>query len=156
MPRHPVYDASPWLEDKLLLPGYDAWVMENYPRSVAGLNIYVKAAIKSILDESAGNAIVIIQSDHGSISGLDPHSAGRTDAVERFGILNAIFLPANFPSHGLEQTMSSVNTFRIVLRNIFDIDLPALENRAFYSVGDLNFEEVTHRLQDQPVALHVQ
>ena len=156
MPQHPVYEAFARVEDKLLLPGYDAWFMENYPSNVAGLNIYVKAAIKSILDESAGNAIVIIQSDHGSSSGLDPHSAGRTDAVERFGILNAIFLPANFPSHGLEQTMSSVNTFRIVLRNIFDIDLPTLENRAFYSVGDLNFEEVTHRLQDQPVAQHVQ
>lgn len=145
---HPLYDASAWLEDKLAVPGYLDWVTENYPRNVAGLNIHVKEAIQRILDASEGNAIVIVQSDHGPAAGMHPHSVAAIDAVERFGILNAIFLPDEFSRHGLEQTISAVNTFRIVLRNAFGVDLPAVGDRAFYSRGDLEFEEVTHRLHD--------
>ena len=131
VPRHLVYEVSAWLEDRLAVPGYAAWATKNYPRNVAGLNIHVKDAIKRILDISNGNAVVIVQSDHGSSYGLDPHSAARTDIVERFGILNAVFLPARFPRDGLDERMSSVNTFRVLLRNVFDVNLPALENRAF-------------------------
>ena len=68
--------------------------------------------------------------------------------MERFGILNALYLPADIPRDGLEQTMSSVNTFRAVLSNTFELDLPVLEDRAFYSMGDLDFEEVTQRLYE--------
>jgi hypothetical protein len=153
IPRHPVYDVSAWLEDNLAIPGYNDWVMENYPKNIAGLNFHVIEAINSILDQSEGNAVVIIQSDHGSSSGTDLHSTGRTDMVERFGILNAIYMPADFPRYGLEESMSSVNTFRTVLSNIFDLDLPPLQNRAFYSRGDLDFEDVTHRLQEPTITL---
>jgi len=34
----------------------------------------------------------------------------------------------------------------MILRNVFDVNLPALEDRAFYSYGDLEFEEITDRL----------
>jgi len=151
---HPVYETSDWVEDKVVLPSYRDFVMDNYPDNVAGLNLYLKKAISDILDGSDGNAVMIVQSDHGSGLGLYPHSVINTDIMERFGILNAIFIPDGFPKNGLEDTISAVNTFRAVLTNVFDLDLPPLENRAFYSSGDLDFEEVTHRLQDSPPPVH--
>ena len=147
VPRHPVFEASPWMLDRRAIPGYFAWSRENFPKNVAGLNVHVKRAIKQILDEAEGNAIVIIQSDHGSSYGIDPDSVAKTDVVERFGVLNAVFFPDRFPRTGLDEDMSLVNTFRFVLRNAFNVNLPALENRAYYSNGDLDFKEVTHRLQ---------
>ena len=150
MSAHPVYAASPWLSDFRALPGYDDWVMEKYPKNISGLNKHVKKAVNNIMEESQGNAVIIIQSDHGSSSGWDLASTSKSDMVERYGILNAIFIPTDFPRYGLEELMSSVNTFRVVLQNVFDLNLPSLENHVFYSAGDLNFEEVTHRLQDQP------
>ncbi len=148
VPRHPVYEVSAWFEDRIKIPGYIAWAKENYPKNVAGLNVHVKRTIERILDESEGSAIVIIQSDHGPGYGFDLHSGSDTDVVERFGILNAIFLPVEFPRHGLEDDLSAVNTFRIVLRNVFGQDMSTLENRAFYSIGDLDFEDVTKRVVD--------
>jgi membrane-anchored protein YejM (alkaline phosphatase superfamily) len=146
--RHPVYDFSAWMSDRRAIPGYFAWGRENYPRNVAGLNIHVTKSIQRILDESEGDAIVIVQSDHGSPYGVDPLSATKTDVVERFGILNAIFLPDKFPRADLDKKISSVNTFRLILRNVFNVNLPALENRAYYSIGDLDFEDITQRLQN--------
>jgi hypothetical protein len=151
---HPVFDASAWVQDKVVLPGYQDFALENYPDNVAGLNLYLKKAISEILKGTGGNAVVIVQSDHGSSLRLDPYSLDNTDVMERFGILNAIFIPAGFPREGLEKTISSVNTFRVVLRNVFDVDLRPLENRAYYSAGDLDFEEVTHRLLDPPPSFH--
>ena len=146
--RHPVYDFSPWMSDRRAIPGYIAWSRENYPRNVAGLNIHVTRSIQRILDESGGDAIVIVQSDHGSPYGVDSLSKTQTDVVERFGILNAIFLPDKFPRADLDKKISSVNTFRLILRNVFNVNLPLLENRAYYSNGLLDFEDITHRLQD--------
>lgn len=148
VPRHPVYDASAWVEDQIALPGYFSWVRQNYPKNVAGLNVHVRKSIKRILDESDGNAVVIIQADHGSWYGLDPHSSSDTDVVERFGILNAIYFPAEFRRDGLTEDISAVNTFRVVLQNVFEVEISTLENRAFYSTGDLGFEDVTGRLFD--------
>ncbi len=148
IPPYPLYDASPWLQDKFAVPGYVDWFTENYPPNLAGLNHRLKETFQSILDSSAGNAIVIIQADHGTHTGFDLQSAANTDVVERFGILNAVYLPAAIPRDGLEQTMSSVNTFRVVFNNAFGLDLPLLENRAYYSIGDLDFVEVTDRLHD--------
>jgi hypothetical protein len=155
MPIHPIYGDSPWLTDLEALPGYYDWIMEKYPRNILGLNAHVKTTINEIMDVSEGNAIIIIQSDHGSNSRLNLKSAVNSNIVERFGILNAIYIPADFPRFGLEKSMSSVNTFRIVLANIFGLNLPPLENHAFIPKGGLDFEEVTPELRDQTGKLNI-
>ena len=148
VPPHPIYDASPWFSDAIAQPGYKEWYRENYPLNIAGLNHHLKTAIQRVLESSGRDAIIIIQSDHGPTVGFDMKSVANTDVAERFGILNAVFLPANISRDGLEQTMSAVNTFRVVLRNTFNLYLPPLQDKAFYSVGDMNFEEVTNRLDE--------
>ena len=66
---------------------------------------------------------------------------------ERFGILNAIYLPPGLSRKGLNDSLSSVNTFPVVLNNVFDLDIKTLDDRAYYSRGDLQFVEVTERVR---------
>lgn len=146
--RHPLYDSSPWLADKQDMPGYNEWVKNNYPKNVEGLNHHLKNAIEEILESTKRNAIIIIQSDHGSSLGLIPTEPTETDMLERFGILNAVFIPAKYSRNGLDQVMSSVNTFPVLLNNVFNLNIERLEDRAFYSRGDLEFLEVTSRIRD--------
>ena len=143
--RHPFYDSTDWM-DKEPKSGYKDWYKSNYPKNVAGLNQHLKSAIQDIMETSGGNAIIILQSDHGSALGLNPLSPAQSDIVERFGNLNAIFLPAEYPRDGLTDTMSSINTFPVVLNNIFNLQLPLHENRAYYSYGDLEFTDVTEQV----------
>ena len=148
--RHPVYDASAWVEDRNKLEGYHEYYRQNYPKNVAGLNRHLKKAIKSILENTDHNAVIILQSDHGSSLGLVPGSTQNTDIPERFGILNAIYLPGDIPSTGLTAEMSSINTFPIILNALFGLNFPILKNRAFLPGKNLEFEEVTSQLEIQP------
>ena len=148
MSLHPVYDSSEWFSDKLKMPGYLDWLKENYPKNVGGLNHHLKLALQEILDASGGKAIIVLQADHGSALGWVSESRDRTDIVERFGILNAIYLPAVYSQYGLEHSMSSVNTFPVIFNNVFGLEIPTRDNLAFYSEGDLEFEDVTLRLRN--------
>ena len=143
---HPLYDSSQLIKDKVEMPGYEDWFTESYPANVAGLNIHLKQSLQAIMETTGGNAVIIVQSDHGSHAGFNPDSVAATDIPERFGILNAIYLPPGVPRDGLAPGMSSINTFRVVLNNLFGMEMPLLEDRAFFSSGDLNFEDVTERL----------
>lgn len=147
VPRHPYFDSTQLMTDKQSMTGYRDWFKKNYPDNVLGLNYHLKSTIQGILDASEGNAVIILQSDHGSSLGLDPQSVAQSDVVERFGILNAIFMPAKYPRSGLTDTMSSVNTFPVIFNNIFNLNLPLRDNHAYYSNGDLEFTDVTDRLK---------
>jgi arylsulfatase A-like enzyme len=130
------------------MPGYNEWVRKNYPKNVEGLNHHLKNAIEEILESTERNAIIIIQSDHGSSLGLNPDEPSETDMLERFAILNAVFIPPKYSRQGLDQLVSSVNTFPVLLNNVFGLNIERLENRAFYSRGDLEFLDVTSRIRD--------
>lgn len=147
---HPVYDASPWLCDGRKLPGFADFMRAGYPRNVAGLNVHARAALDALLRATGGRSVIIVQSDHGSHMGTDPLSAEHTDALERFGVLNAIYFPPGVERAGLDPAMSSVNTFRVVLNRVLGCTLPMLEDHAWFSIGDLDFTEVTERVRGKP------
>lgn len=144
---HPVFEATSWLVDCQRIPGYREFYRARYPLNVAGLNVRLEAALDDLWRKTEGQAVVILQSDHGSQLGMDPFDAAKTDVPERFGILNAIYVPARYECPGLAEDLSAVNTFRVVFRAVFGLDLPRLEDRAWFSLGDLNFTEVTDRLR---------
>ena len=144
---HPVFEASSWLVDCQAIPGYRDFYRTHYPLNVAGLNVRLRTALEALGRQTRGRAVVILQSDHGSQLGLDPFDAEKADLPERFGILNAIYLPPRYSCAELDKDLSAVNTFRIVFRCLFGLDLPRLEDRAWFSTGDLSFTEVTDRLR---------
>jgi len=148
VPQHPFYDSTEWTT-KYAMEGYRDYFRKNYPGNITGLNIHLRSVIQDILDKSKRNSVIIIQSDHGSPLGLDPQSPDDTDMVERFGILNAIFLPTKYPRNGLTSSMSSINTFPSLLNDVFKLSIPLQETKAYFSYGDLDFIDVTERVLEK-------
>jgi len=93
--------------------------------------------VKQIIAEgrkSGRRPIIIVQGDHGThstdyISRVNPDPAL---LQERFGILNAVLVPDDIKVK-LTDDMVSVNTFRVILSSLFDVDLPSLPARQNYA-----------------------
>ncbi len=127
--------------------GTPDYFREAYRKQSIFLTNQVERMIDRLLAESPEPPIIILQSDHGSWLRYHPDDVEATDLRERFGILNGIYLPGG-ETQGLTDSMTSVNTFRIVLRNVFGADLPPLVERSFFSTfsDPLDFIDVTERL----------
>jgi len=134
------------LEHRQQIPGYLDYYRENYPKNVAGLNAHLTQCIQTLLDRTNGEAVIIVLSDHGSSLGLYEHDMSKTDLLERFGVLNAVYLPKQYSRKGLSESRSSVNTFRVIMSRVFGFNLPQLKNVAWFSSGDLNFSDVTLKI----------
>lgn len=106
-------------------------------------------AIDAILAQSKRPPIIIVQGDHGSRMNLDWDSLEKTDLREPFSILNAYYVPSRVRA-SLYDTISPVNSFRIVLNDVFGAHYPLLPDRSFYSTADqpLAFTDVTARTPD--------
>ena len=72
--------------------------------------------------------IIIIQSDHGPNLPM----AMRALVNERMRILSAYYFPA-VNNRGLYESMTPVNTFRVLLNDYFHTDLPLLPDHSFYA-----------------------
>ena len=75
---------------------------------------------------------IIVQGDHGPRLGLTDE-VETSDVEDRFGILNAFYLPGDAELK-LYPSISSVNTFRLILSEYFDANYPLLE-QPFVSVA---------------------
>jgi hypothetical protein len=93
-----------------------------------GQFIYITEQIEDVLDtlisESATPPIIVLQSDHGlrSWPGLD---SGIRDEWQK--ILNAYYLPAG-NTEDLCDSISPVNSFRVIFNDYFGTDLALLDN----------------------------
>ena len=90
------------------------------------------AAVRQILQRSSFPPIIIIQGDHGPASHLDWDHPDKIGLEERLSILNALYLPAA-DSVAIPDSLTPVNTFRIIFNKYFGAGLPLLPNRSLYS-----------------------
>lgn len=111
---------------------------ENYLSQLNFINKKVETLIDTILSKSEVLPIIILQADHGPASTLS-QSNGRgweqpTNPMlkERTGILNAYYLPSDM-SKFLYDSITPVNTFRIILNNYFKMTYTLLNDQIFYS-----------------------
>lgn len=124
---------------------------DDYRRGYSGQLHYVNArileAIDLILKQSRRPPVIVVQGDHGSRMNLDWDSLEKTDLREPFSILNAYYVPKSVRDD-LGETITPVNTFRILLSRLFGTNLPRLPDRSFYSMANTPFDltEVTQRL----------
>jgi hypothetical protein len=88
-------------------------------------NTQLLRIIQSIKNRTKGEAVIILQSDHG-ISDFNP--LRKTDAFRNF---TSFYFPDNDYSM-LPDTMSNVNTFRIILNKYMDQKLPFIKDSSFY------------------------
>jgi hypothetical protein len=94
----------------------------KYRDQVTFVNSKIYAVIQEILRVSQTPPIIILQSDHGYQDGFE----------KRLNILNAYLLPRRGTSL-LYETISPVNTFRVIFNHYFGGDYPLLEDLSYYS-----------------------
>jgi hypothetical protein len=111
----------------------DAEGFRRYYRDQAAyLTRRIQQTIDRILAESLDPPIIIVQSDHGSELNLDMTSVDNTDLHERMSILNAFYFPGR-RYVGLYDSISPVNSFRVVLNTFFGARLPLLPDKSYFS-----------------------
>jgi hypothetical protein len=104
---------------------------KKYLGQVKFIDRKITEAIDVILSKSDKPPIIILQSDHGARWRFGPPGSD-IDYKPYYGILNAYYLP------GLDQTklydsITPVNSFRVVLDHYFGTDMDLLEDKTYYS-----------------------
>jgi hypothetical protein len=130
--------------------GTPEYVRQGYRNQSAFLTARIERVIEQILKQSPEPPVIILQSDHGAWLHYHPNDVEATDLRERFGTLNAILIPG-LKYEGLTQQATSVNTFRIVLNNVFGANMPLLEPRNYFSTlsDPLVLTDVSERLHSE-------
>ena len=121
-----------------------------YAAHLAFLNGQIKDIVDDLLaGPDASDPIVIVQADEGPLKcqNVDCVSTRPEYFGIRFGILNAMYLPG--VDRRVPDSFTSVNTFRVVLKEYFGADLDLLPNHS-YTWPDNNhiydFQEITDRI----------
>lgn len=139
LPHDPyVFDANgDWLTEQE--EGSRTWE-EGYVGQVVYANGELLELIDALLDQPAeSRPVIIIQSDEGPwpIPYLRDQELAWADATvddlrQKFGVLNAIYLPhVDAEEAGLYPSISLVNTFPVVFNAFFGTDLPLLPDRSY-------------------------
>lgn len=133
-------DAPPTLEDGAGAAGGADGYRTGYRGQVKFLNSRVLAVVDAILARysEGGRPVIIISSDHGG--GLEyvlrePDSSPDWARWGRTGILQAVLAPDEV-TRGLYQTMTPVNTYRVVLDGLFDTKLGLLPDRSYWATWE--------------------
>ena len=128
--------------------------IRGYTDQVHYLNTQLKVMIEDILSNSEQPPIIILQGDHGlRVTDWDNKPKSREELEnsclrELFSNLNAVYLPDLDRRHQPYDTMSPVNTFRMIFDNYFGSDLGLLPDRSFYALAigkneDSSIAEIT-------------
>jgi hypothetical protein len=125
----------------------DVTYQQKYTDQIQYINRLVGDSINGILSNSPISPIIIIQSDHGPQAQWSWVSPDAACLIERFSILNAYYLPGDVQQK-LYPSISPVNTFRLIFKDIFNADLDLVEDRFFFSpYGEKShFIDVTDRV----------
>lgn len=123
--------------------------VKKYRLQISYLNKLVLDAVDEILADSPVAPVIIIQGDHGPGSRLDWRKGAKaSDLKERMTILNAYYLPGDADDL-LYDTISPVNTFRVILRAYFGVPTRLLKDRSFFSTVYKPLDFVEFREDDR-------
>jgi hypothetical protein len=139
--RHPVFVfahvLSPHRPIVFRAPGERPGV-GSYGGQVIHLSMLLGNAVRQILAQSSRPPIIVIQADHGLREVFTWGDSARSHLLQRHAILYAVHLPpANGrPQPGVElyDSISPVNTFRVILSQYFDTTMALLPDRSYYSL----------------------
>lgn len=118
--------------------GAKSW-KDNYTNQLTYANKLLSQLIDGILAGSKSPPIIVLQSDHGPLPlGFRNYGdnyywkkAPVNELKERIGIMNAYYFPDSDKSM-LYQSITPVNSFRVILDKFFGEKLPMLPDRNFF------------------------
>jgi len=115
---------------------FEYGVQEEYKRGYLGQLQYANklalSTIDNLLEDTEKPRIIVLQSDHGPGMVLDWEIPENSYYRERLGILNAYYVN-NETNKLLYDTISPVNTFRVLLNSYFGASFPLLEDHSYVS-----------------------
>jgi hypothetical protein len=115
--------------------------LDRKKKAYADQLTFIDQKITRLVDEILSAAdvepIIVIQSDHGPNFAYDPNDYFLQTPPpgilrEKMGILNAYFLP-DYNDEDLYESISPVNTFRLIFNRYFGTDFPLLDDQCYYS-----------------------
>jgi len=120
--------------------------MRAYIDQVIFINSKVETLVDRLTSESAVPPIILLQGDHGGDSFLNRADPNDTYMQDRMCILSAYYLPG--ASQALYDTITPVNSFRVVFNQYFGTSLPMLPDRSYFSnfAKTYDFFDVTDRI----------
>jgi hypothetical protein len=120
------------LRDGDEFPGTGEEYVAGYVAQVTFINTQIQEVLGEILATSERPPVIILQADHGPGLRTNWEFPEETDLEERLSILNAYYLPGADVSL-LYETISPVNTFRVILNTYFGAGLELLPDQSFFS-----------------------
>lgn len=97
---------------------------EDYFAELTYVNSKLLEAVDTILSGSKNPPVILLQADHGSIFGSTNHK----EKQDLYGVLAAYYLPGAF-ALDFPKTYTLVNTFPLILNELFGTDHPFRENQ---------------------------
>jgi hypothetical protein len=124
--------------------------MKYYIGQLEFITARIRPVIETLLADSPVPPIIVLQGDHGPCCFLHHQDIERTYLQDRFSILSAYYLPGGGEA-GLYDTITPVNTFRVIFDYYFGAGYKPLPDRSFYSPANhpYRFTEVTGEI-DSP------
>ncbi len=110
----------------------EAQGLSGYLEFLRFANKKVKSLISDIISQSDIQPIIILQADHGSEQFGVCIEPSELVLKEKMAILNAYLVPDEI-KEGLYETITPVNTFRVIFNRYFKTKLKLLEDKVFFS-----------------------
>ena len=113
---------------------------ESYVNQLIYTNDKIINLVNMIMNSSFNEPIVIIQSDHGSFFTYKSEKFSLKEKVnERMKNFNALYLPS-LTENTIYDSISNVNTFRVILKEYFNQNIDLLEDKSYWSTYEKMFE----------------
>jgi len=112
--------------------------------------------IDKIIEKSKSQPIIVLQGDHGTYAEDEMAKDYPKEDLyqERYGILNAYLVPDDMKDK-IYRGITPVNSFRVILSELFSADLPALADKQIYATyaQPFKFRDVSDRVRKLQAAL---
>ena len=142
--RHPAFVFAhilsphrPFVFSVLQRPGVSLHAA-GYGGQVTHLSPLLEDDVRRILARSSRPPVIVIQSDHGLKEPINWADSARSQLLQRHAIFYAVYLPPSNarpqPPVELYDSISPVNTFRVILSRYFDTTMALLPDRSYYSL----------------------
>jgi hypothetical protein len=120
----------------------------GYNEQLLYINTLMEEMIDYILDNSDTPPIIVMQADHGPAAYFDWERPEQSCFKERLSILNAYYLPQG-KERMLYETITPVNTFRLIFDEYFNAQMGFVEDRNYYSSSShpYKYVDVTEQME---------